>query len=97
MDINYEKLEYLLGNMDEIICELIDHVLSDSEVDPHYSAVYTTNQIKCYIQITNEMGKTLPYNNVEEFFKFNAYTKEEYDLFEALRKKESLYYRGVQY
>lgn len=97
MGIDYEKLMYLLYDVDDVICELIDKVLSDSKEDPHYSAVATTNRIKCYIQIMNELGKTLPYSNVEEFFSFEAYTKEEYQLFEQLRKKESQYYQGVQY
>ncbi len=97
MDIDFEKLMYLLYDMDDVICELIDKVLSDSEEDPHYSAVAATNRIKCYIQIMNELGKTLPYSSVEEFFSFEAYTKEEYQLFEQLRIKESQYYHGVQY
>lgn len=97
MVINHEKLKYLLNNMDYHIGELIDKVLSDSPNDPHYSAVAATNKIKCYIQIMNELGETLPYSNVEEFFEFNAYTKEEYRLFEESRRKESQYYRGVQY
>ena len=55
------------------------------------------NKIKCYIQIMSELGEQLPFNNVEEFFEFNAYTKEEYRKFEESRRKESQYYRGVQY
>ena len=97
MAIDYEKLKYLLNNMDSLIGELIDKILSDSKEDPHYSAVAATNKIKCYIQIMNELGVALPYSNVEEFFEFNAYTKEEFCLFEASRKKESEYYRGIQY
>ena len=97
MVINCEKLEYLLNGMGDVIGELIDKVLSDSKIDPHYSAVAATNKIKCYIQIMNELGKPLPYHNVEEFFEFNAYTNEEYQLFEDSRKKEANYYRGVQY
>lgn len=97
MAIDYEKLKYLLNNYENIIGELIDNVLSNSPEDPHYSAVAATNKIKCYIQIMNELGEDLPYSNVEEFFEFNAYTKKEYRLFEKSRKRESQYYRGVQY
>lgn len=97
MDINLEKLEYLLNDMEEHLTELIDKVLSDSEIFPDYSAVAATNRIKCYIQIMHELGEILPYNNVEEFFKFNAYTQDEYDKFETIRQKESIYYRGIQY
>ncbi len=97
MVIDCEKLKYLLNDMDNTIGELIDKVLSDIKTDPHYSAVAATNKIKCYIQIMDELGDPLPYNNVEEFFEFNAYTNEEYQLFEESRKEESKYYNGVQY
>lgn len=92
-----EKLKYLLNDMDDVIGELVDKVLADSKTDPHYSAVAATNKIKCYIQIMNELGKPLPYHNVQEFFEFNAYTNEKYQLFEEGRKKEAEYYIGVQY
>ena len=49
MDIDIEKLKYLLNDMDCILGELIDHVLLDSKTDPHYSAVAVANKIKCYI------------------------------------------------
>ena len=97
MDIDIEKLKYLLNDMEDHIGWLIDCVLSDSTTDPHYSAVFTANKIKCYIQIMSELGEKLPYGDVEQFFDFNVYTKEEYSAFEAVRKKESEYYRGVQY
>ena len=97
MGIDCEKLKYLLNNMEYHIGQLIDKVLIDSPTDPHYSAVAAANKIKCYIQIMKDLGEDLPYKNVEEFFEFNAYTKEEYQLFEKSRKKESQYYRGVQY
>lgn len=97
MVIDCEKLKYLLNNMECLICDLIDKVLSDSAEDPHYSAVAAANKIKCYIQVMNELGEKLPYSNVEEFFDFNAYSQEEFCLFEESRKKEAEYYRGIQY
>ena len=97
MDIDQEKLIYLLNNMEYLIGELIDKVLLDSPVDPHYSAVFATNKIKCYIHIMNELGEELPYKTVEEFFDYNAYTKQEYYAFEEKRKKEARYYRGPMY
>lgn len=97
MDINEEKLLYLLNDMENYIERLIYCVLSDSETDPHYSAVFTANKIKCYIQIMNELGKKRPYSTVEEFFDFHGYTEDEYMAFERHRQKESAYYRGVQY
>ncbi len=87
----------MLNDQGEVIEELIDNVLSDSETDPHYSAVAATNKIKCYIEIMNELGEKISYQNVKEFFDFNAYTEEEYQQFEESRKKESVYYRDIQY
>lgn len=97
MDINLEKLKYLLYSMDLDLCVMIDEVLSDSETDPHFSAVTTTNKIKCFITVMKELGESLPYSSVKEFFEFNVYTAEEYERFECLRKIESEYYRGIQY
>ena len=97
MLIDCEKLKCLLNDMEIRIEELVDKVLSDSEADPHYSAVYVSNKIKCYVQIMSELGEKLPYNSVKEFFEFNAYSQEEYRLFEEKRIKESQYYQGVQY
>lgn len=99
MDINKEKLLYLLDHceIDLIIWDLINNVLNDSETDPHYSAVAVTNIIKCYIELMDELDEKLPYNSVEGFFDFNAYTEDEYKIFEEIRSKESKYYRGIQY
>lgn len=97
MDVNAEKLKYLLNHMEFYIDELIDKVLSNYLTDPHYSAVAATNKIKCYIQIMNELGEKLPYTNEREFFEFNAYTNEEYKALERSKENESKYYRGVQY
>lgn len=44
-----------------------------------------------------ELDEKMPYHNVEEYFAFNAYTKDEYNAFEISRQKESAYYRDVQY
>ena len=97
MDIDREKLKYLLHIQIYDIELLVENVLGDSEQDPQFSAVTATNLIKCYIQVMNELGEALPYSNVEEFFEFNAYTQEEYLTFEEKRKKESEYYRGIPY
>ena len=97
MNIDKEKLKYLLNDTEYQIGVMIDCVLSDSEDDPHYSAVATANKIKCYIQVMNDLGEELPYSTVAEFFEHNAYTKEEHTMFEDSRAKESVYYRDMQY
>lgn len=97
IDINIEKLSYFLNSMEPEIESLIDRVINDSDEDPQYSAVTATNLVKIYIELSIEMGESLPFNDLESFFKFNGYTKEEYSLFETKRKKEAEYYIGVQY
>ena len=97
MDLDKEKLLFLLMFIDDYLGELVDKVLSDSKIDPHYSAVTASNIIKCYIDINKSLGKSLPYDDVKSYFKFNAYTEGEYVLFENIRKKEAQYFIGKQY
>ena len=97
MDIDYEKLKYMLHIQYFDIELLIENVIEDSDEDPHYSAVSTTNLVKCYIEIMTGLGEKLPYSDVEGFMKKMGCSHEEYLLFEKKRKKESEYYRGIQY
>lgn len=97
MGFDIEKLEYLLGFVEDYLTDFIDEILHDSDVDPHYSAVTATNMIKCYIEIMNDFGKELPYSDVKSYFEFNAYTKEEYQQFESSRERESKYYTSKQF
>lgn len=83
--------------MPNFLPRLVEDVLNDSKTEPRYSAVYTSNMIKCYIYVMQELGKVLPYSTVRAFFEFHSFTAEEYRIFEALREKEAKYYRGVQY
>ncbi len=92
-----EKVCYLFKFLDEYICKLINDVLTDSKTDPNYSAVAATNVIKCYIEIENQLGTELPFNNVETFFKAKGFSKDEYIQFEESRESESKYYGDVQY
>lgn len=97
MDLDKEKLLFLLVFIEDYLDELIEKVLSDSKLDPHYSAVTVSNIIKCYIDTNKYLGKSLPYTDVKSYFKFNAYTEEEYTLFENIRKNEAEYFIGKQY
>ena len=97
MQLDKEKLSYLLIFTQDYILNNIYNVLSDSKEDPHYSAVTTTNIIKCYIDIQTQLGEQLPYNDVISFFKYAGFTDADYQQFEESRKKESEYYIGWQY
>lgn len=97
MAIDCEKLKYMLHIQSLDIELLIENVIEDSEEDPHYSAVTAANLVKCYIEIMEELGEKLPYTNVEGFVKAIGFSNDDYLLFEKKRKKESEYYRGIQY
>ncbi len=97
MNLDKEKLLYLLMFTDDYMEKFADDVMNDSEEDPHFSAVTLANMIKCYVDVMNELGVSLPYNDVKSFFKENLYSDEEYKLFEEKRKKEAEYYIGRQY
>ena len=87
-----EKLLYLLKSVDFKLTIDIENVLNDSLDDPQYSAVTTSNLIKCYIEIMTNLGKKLPYHDVKGFILFDGFSEEEYKFFEASREKESKYY-----
>ena len=75
----------------------IENVLNDSKEDPHFSAVYVNNLIKCYIDLMTQMGEKLPYRDVKSFILFNGFDETEYNFFEKSRKNESTYYIGKQF
>ncbi len=91
-----EQLSYLLYHADFYIENLLWQVLTDSEQDPHYSAVTTSNLIKCYIDVMSDMGKPLPYQNVEEYLA-HLLSEEEKNLFQSKFNSESQYYRDKIY
>lgn len=92
-----EKIMYLLKFVDDYMEHSVYEVLQDSEEDPHYSAVTTTNIIKCYIDVMKHFNVELPYSNVREYFEDNLFTDEDYIQFEASRVKEEEYYIGKIY
>lgn len=97
MNIDINKLKYILNMQLFETVRLIENVLQDSEDDPHYSAVTATNIVKCYIEIMQGLGEKLEFNDVESFFEKTGFTKQDYLLFEEKRIKESKDYCGEQY
>ena len=92
-----EKLQYLLRFMDLYMERSINDVLCDSLEDPQYSAVTTSNLIKCYIDVMQALGESINYHSVDEYMSQNMFTSEEIQLFNAKRNSESEYYIGKQY
>lgn len=92
-----EKYEYLDNFIVWYIQELILNVLNDSEDEPEYSAVTANNLIKCHIDVSKELKKCVPYDDVKGFFTWCNFTQDDFELFEKKLKIESLYYRSKQY
>ena len=92
-----DDFEFILNYTQGEICREISCVLNDSDTDPHHSAVYTTNMIKCFIFIFEQMGIQLLYKDVCGFFIAHGFSQQQYFDFENRRKKESVYYRSIQY
>ena len=96
--IDKMKLLYLLDDFfDEYLIRLVQEVLDDSKEDPQFSAVAAQNLLVCYMDVMADLGRKLPYKNMQEYFAYNSFEPEEYRAFEASRKKESAYYRGPQF
>lgn len=92
-----DKLIFLLRHTEGEICKFISCVLNDNDDDPHFSAVYSSNMIKCFIDISNAVGYSLFYNDICGFFIAHGFRLNQYYDFENKRKIESDSYQGVQY
>ena len=77
-----------------IVDDIVD-VLNDSDSDPHYSAVHTTNKIILYLECMKEVHGFSKVSTVREYFELIGYD-EEFNEFETKRKRESEYFEGVQ-
>lgn len=89
--ININKLKYLLNNFDMDVDEFIYDVLPDSKLSSKYSAVEIAIIINCYILVSCKLNENLPYSNIKEFFKFNAFTNREYGAFRRQLKNDINY------
>ena len=90
-------LNYLFKHLEYYIDDLVDHVMDDSETDPHYSAVTAYNVIICYLQIKRKSDPSFSISTVKEYLLSCSYTEEDFTLFEEKRRKESTYYIGEQF
>lgn len=95
--MNNEKIEYILRYVAYDLHGYVEEVLTDSEEDPHHSAVHVSNLIKCYIELMTQLGESLPFHDVKGFILFNGFDEEEYEIFEKSRLNESSYYIGDQF
>ena len=90
-------IDFLMKHKEGEICRLITDVLNNDPNDPHFSAVYAVNQIKCFIYVSNLLGRALTFDDVFGFFITHGFSQKQYTDFEISRKDESQIYRGIQY
>ncbi len=95
--VDREKLIYLMNHLEWYIEHSVYDVLSDSTEDPEYSAVTTTNLIKCYIDVASSFELNIPYHTVDDFLRDKCLEDREIERFNESRERESVYYIGKQY
>ena len=96
--VSYDEMfVFLLRHTEGEICRFIFEVLNDNDEDPHFSAVYTSNMIKCFIEVSNIFGHSLLYSDAWSFFVAHGFDWKQYSDFENKYKTESVIYRGTQY
>lgn len=95
--INKIALDYILCTIQFVIEKNIWKAIEDSEKDPQISAVTTTNLIKCWLEVKDNIGESTGVNTLKEYFDYDCLRDEDYEIFEKKRKKESEYYNGEQF
>lgn len=85
---------YLMRFVDDYIERFVNQVLSDSEEDPHWSAITAENMIYCYINVMKWLGKNLDFDDVKSYFKAYWFSDAEYELFEKKCQEEAKIYIG---
>lgn len=96
-NINKKALDYILWTVQFVIEKNIWKALEDSKEDPQISAVTTTNLIKCWLELKENIGESTGVHTLKEYFDYDSLRDEDYEIFEKKRKKESEYYNGEQF
>lgn len=81
MDINLEKLEYLLQFEEDYTSSFIIKALKNDSIDAKNFALTAYKIINNYISLMKSLNISSKIKSVKEYFSFNAYTKKEYELF----------------
>lgn len=92
-----DDFTFILKHTEGEICREIVNVLNDSDEDPHFSAVYVSNMIKCLLFVAEEAGFSFLCNDVLGFFVSHGFSEIQYRKFEENRKSEAEYYRDYQW
>lgn len=86
INIDTEKLKYLLAGLEFEFDNWIYGVLNNSDDTPRYSAAEIAYIMECYISVMKYMDGKPPYVSVKEYFDDNAFTRKEYRRFERLKQ-----------
>ena len=86
IDINTEKLKYLLAGLEFEFDNWIYGVLDNSDSDPRYSAAEIAYIMECYISVLKYTDGKPPYVSVKKYFDDNDFTRKEYRQFERLQQ-----------
>lgn len=86
INIDTEKLKYLLAGFEYEFDNWIYGVLNNSDDTPRYSAAEIAYIMECYISVMKYMDGKPPYVSVKEYFDDNAFTRKEYRRFERLKQ-----------
>lgn len=86
INIDTEKLKYLLAGFEYEFDNWIYGVLNNSDDTPRYSAAEIAYIMECYISVMKYMDGKPPYVSVKKYFDDNAFTRKEYRRFERLKQ-----------
>ena len=84
IDVNTEKLKYLLAGLEFEFDNWIYGVLNNSDDTPRYSAAEIAYIMECYISVMKYTDKKPPYVSVKKYFDDNDFTRKEFRRFERL-------------
>ncbi len=93
-DKTKEKLVYLLDHLDSFIEEETYSVLSDSEEDPHHSAVTLFNLIISYLDVMSVLGQEQVPANITDYLLEKCFTNDEISILHEKKTDEAEYYIG---
>lgn len=74
--LNYKMLNYILRDVNFNLQIYLQEIIEDELNTPDYSAVYTNNIIKCYIELMNQIGNKLPFDDVKGYILYNNFSEQ---------------------
>lgn len=88
MNIDKDKLNYLLVDFERDIIDLINDVLLNDEDDPHASATAVERRVKCYKSVSQYFNRTINFTDVQSFMQERGYSDEDFATVEKFKERE---------